>query len=439
MIPFRRGHHHNDYGSTSSESAAESTESWPNILLVVVLSIALIFVSIDNGVTTFKFFKQMFSYQAKQFLANDKIWKITKSLASATIIILNIQLYLFYTWLVLIIFNLVNEESIEGYTFKILIEFIANCGFAGLRFFHLYRLKISFQNSIFELSKFAFNILLTLLIISFFLALFASITTIFMIGFNLDQEYYDAITDYGYGISFLLQSIIDLIITVIFCRKLFSLTIQNTDEIDFMAKQRSATVTQRDKGAAGLRNDYYTPLMDEPDLESPTSPILEAIGSHSLRSKKRFLSDTQVMLLETAAKQTVLISIACIVTLLISGLYFASLTYDSIEVVAGVAWILSAAIINKTLWLSFAFAQDNYKYQCKCVQKCCLEIYAHCAHYHTEKKVISILSPRSHEPEYHPIIKPIAESEHEHGSRSENDKHEGNDKNKENKGTDVDN
>ena len=347
----------------------------------LIITVLFLWAGINHGRTMYKYFSQLRAYSKERnqitHATDDSNWRILITAANATMILLGLQLYVFYAFIELLIVGILKESCLSFDIMILLTEFFGDLGFGGLRFFHIWRLKMSFQGSIYELESRLFKSFIIVWIISVLCTLTATISSIFF----YDTQYFEPVHHYLSGTGILIQSLLEIVVTIIFCKNLVCLIKLQTSSDIFDAYESQPNISAIN--TQSMSKIKTKSNKDEKDCENTNLNIEKectdtgaSSGSNMTSIEFKFKpNDKQMNLMNTAAKQAVLTSISAIASLIVSILDFVGNFNYAISVVSAVLSMLVAAIVTKTLWLSFIFAQKDYNNGCNRKHKWCLNLY----------------------------------------------------------------
>ena len=288
--------------------------------------------------------------------------------------------------------NIGFETSISITIITRIASLLLFIGVTSFRIFYVFRLKISFNDSIYQLTHTTYKILIILTII---LAIPLYLTWIYEAIYQFNIILYEM-----KAVTVILQSLVDICVAVLFGKKLLLLTAKQckTNTVPIFVAGTDATqarailaqgVSRSREEAISVTKSLKTPAIDADTSnininQNPSSnpnsnsnlncapTIAREIPSRSVIFTN-VLSQRQHTLIHLITKQTLL---SCIVTLtaicvsivlLISSFRNTVVTYFTL--------LCGNVIICCALWLSFVFADNEYQCLCRLCHGCCLKCF----------------------------------------------------------------
>lgn len=269
-------------------------------------------------------------------------------------------------------------EKQSFYIIFVTVMVVGDIGFTLLRVFHAWRLKMSFDHSIFAISTKLSLFLIIAIIICFLLSCGAILFAFLRRIINPDREIDATDPEFNqtvetaatvFGIAILVQTLLDISICYIFNKNLLSLTVMQRKSMRMQIE-----IQDRSGNSSPIAKASTVPAhMHSPSEVISKNSVRSAIGDRLQINKQHVqhvqsveFSQNQQQLLLTTTKQTVLTVasagvgiIGSVATLSNIGLKYYLFLF-----------IVISAVISATVWLSFAFAKNEYKKQCKKCNDC---------------------------------------------------------------------
>ena len=268
--------------------------------------------------------------------------------------------------------NTNNNDDNMIFILNVTTLFLSCIGAIGLLSFVCYRLYVSFENTIFEISRCCIIFLIVSLVIAILLTLTLLMTFSMVQNATLtiennndnnnndnDSSHHLTKWEYYYDCIFLLAIfvvvMIPIVVSFLFARKLFGLTMMIRESIHvYCVKNGNLNVTDSDSNG----NNKQGLNINEFDT-------LSRVNSN--------ISDRQANLLQTITKQTLLTlfqSTFCIIYL-IGIIFVGRMSHPFVWFIGNTLVACSTVVVPVCVWLSFSFANKEYFIVCKQCHEIC--------------------------------------------------------------------
>ena len=392
--------------------------------LVTIVTLSSCF-ALYHCITIYKYFTQLHYYTktTKQKSGSSKLdthVKILQVLSTTSVVCFTILLLHFFILLSLGVdsFSFESNKNLNlNSTSKkllfiiilVIVIIVGVAGFTAIRLFHVWRLKMSFDHSLYQPSNKLLFFLIVVISWSFF-QLCGALIYGFAKGVGnpfdeIDPKHHEyrqtvEIASVVFGIAAFIQILVDLFVCLIFNKNLLSLTVMQRKSIVDMKNVNNNT------GNNNINDKNINRLIQVSDVSGDSTPVNVAIASDTstiasnnndtdaARSDSKSslsvqvvnaigdigdkihvnvqqiqsveLSDNQQELLQATTKQTVLTLWSTVIGIIAS---FAILSQIGLRYYLFL-YIAMCSVITATVWLSFAFADKEYKKQCKNCNDC---------------------------------------------------------------------
>lgn len=317
------------------------------IALIVGWILLLSWLLVAHLKNIYRYTKQLIEFRKTSKGNHSTIGRI-QCLSTFAIGLFTLMMFWWYSFIIIGILIIYDIVVINWNVINPIDQFVwglFGCGLTLLRIFHLYRLKLTFENSSYKINKSTMIIIMILLIVSWILVL-----TLFRVLV---------------ASGLLIESIVDLMIAYLFNKKLLSLIIQMDDGVNHIKMEANVDNIQK-------YGNSQTMLKSE--SASFSEPLLNISDNMDKDIDWQF-DKHQTQLLKVGAKQTVLTCISCILSFVASILYSIShLHLSLLLIVIGLIFVL-CNYLSVTLWLSFSFAETEYQSRCKTFHSCFLTVF----------------------------------------------------------------
>lgn len=340
--------------------------------------------------------KRSDDYKAKH-RSNDCINVTLSRLAGITIICFTLSWILF---IVSYTIQLIDSSSLIYLIPFILFLLAATVGIATFRFFHIWRLVLSFQGSMFELTKKQYRSLMVLLIFSWIITLF---------GF-IPQSFANIFT----AIRFFVETIYEIIIVILFNKRLYRLILSQRKSIASFKSSKNTAINNNsnasaitvpsspvsDTNSTATRSDGFGGINYNNNIDSGTPSVEKVVTNERINGTNNDINvsrsgmamrnvniveftEKQKVLLRVATKQSLLMVISFILSIILTIFFvlFAFVTENIdketeriINIIYALFSMICFPLCSMILWLTFAFANQDYMYFCRHCDHCCMQL-----------------------------------------------------------------